>query len=109
MNGLEAFYRQKELIEYHTNLDVSNWLGDFNQIEKELRAYDRLIKALDLKQPIFVKDFQGVCEFDDTVVSSRFITNGNQLALVDDFSGERAYLNLDEYGKTWAFSEEELE
>ena len=38
MNGLEAFYRQKELIEHYTDLDVSNWLGDFNEIEKELNA-----------------------------------------------------------------------
>lgn len=89
---------------------VEDKLRKLEDIEDELGIdLITLFKALDLKQPIFVKDFQGVCEFDDTIVSSRFITNGKQLALVDDFGGESMYLNLNEYGKTWALTKEELE
>lgn len=85
-------------------------LGKLEDIEDELGIdLITLFKALDLKQPIFVKDFQGACEFDDTIVSSKFITNGKQLALVDNLSQESMYLNLDEYGKTWALTKEELD
>lgn len=46
MKGLKAFYRQKELIEHYTDLDVSNWLGDFNEIEKELKALEIIKKKV---------------------------------------------------------------
>ena len=71
-------------------------------------SYETLFeKVLNKDTPIFVKEGKAIVQYDDIIVSQKYVSS-TQLLLVDKGFGDTMYLDLDKYGEYWALSEEEL-
>lgn len=70
---------------------------------KELERYNLIKKVLD-GATVYVKDGKTISGFDKIIANVRYATN-TQLILMDSYSCESMYLDIDRYGDYWALSE----
>lgn len=109
MNRLTDGISRRLILGNQYATELFNKLHTLENIEEDLKIeLNILFQALNKTQPIFVKDSKNsIVELDQFIITHRVISKW-QLILSDGYSYEAMYLNLSDYGKTWALSREEL-
>ena len=95
---------------YHGHY-CSNKNGGFYDLYKKLGQLEDAEELCEkvTKQPYYLKDPDGtISETDDTDCTALYSFEKNAIVLI--YYGECSFiLKINEYGKTWAFTKEELE